>query len=84
MAKVEAEAVPFYQRWSTGHKARGQSQGHKKFRSQGPNSLGQTLSRPRTGNLEAKTKDISASVFQKKGLRKFYFQRGFWCFPVKF
>ena len=42
------------QRWSRGHKARGQGQGHKKnarpFR-------GQTLSRPRTGMLEAKAKD---------------------------
>ena len=38
-----------YQRWSRGHKARGQGQGQP-FR-------GQTLSRPRTGMLEAKAKD---------------------------
>ena len=52
----------FYQRWSRGHKARGQ--GHKKFRDQGQ---GQTLSRPRP-----RTKDTNASVLQKKGLQKFF------------
>ena len=46
-----------YQRWSRGHKARGQ--GHKKIRGQGQGQpfRGQTLSRPRTGMLEAKAKD---------------------------
>ena len=48
----------FYQgyRRSRGHKARGQGQGHKKIRSQGQGQpfRGQTLSRPRTGMLEAK------------------------------
>ena len=39
------------QRWSRGHKARGQGQG------QGQPFRGQTLSRPRTGMLEAKAKD---------------------------
>ena len=45
-----------YQRWSRGHKARGQ--GHKKIRGQGQGQpfRGQTLSRPRTGMLEAKAK----------------------------
>ena len=45
------------QRWSRGHKARGQ--GHKKIRGQGQGQpfRGQTLSRPRTGMLEAKAKD---------------------------
>ena len=49
----------FYQRWSRGHKARGQGQGHKKNRGQGQGQpfRGQTLSRPRTGMLEAKAKD---------------------------
>ena len=44
------------QRWSRGHKARGQGQGHKKIRDQdqGQPFRGQTLSRPRTGMLEAK------------------------------
>ena len=46
------------QRWSQGHKARGQGQGqgHKKIRGQGQGQpfRGQTLSRPRTGMLEAK------------------------------
>ena len=48
-----------YQRWSRGHKPRGQGQGHKKIRGQGQGQpfRGQTLSRPRTGMLEAKAKD---------------------------
>ena len=58
------------QRWSRGHKARGQGQGHKKIRGQGQGQgqpfRGQTLSRPRTGMLEAKAKDTSASALQKK------------------
>ena len=45
------------QRWSRGHKARGQGQGHKKIRGQEQPFRGQTLSRPRTGLLEAKAKD---------------------------
>ena len=48
---------PSDQRWSQGHKARGQGQGHKKIRGQGQPFRGQTLSRPRTGMLEAKAKD---------------------------
>ena len=44
--------IAICQRWSRGHKARGQGQGHKKkIRGQGQ---GQTLSRPITGMLEAK------------------------------
>ena len=54
------------QRWSQGHKARGQGQGHKKIRGQGQPFRGQTLSRPRTGMLEAKAKDTSASALQKE------------------
>ena len=65
--------------WSRGHKARGQGQdqGHKKIRGQGQRQpfRGQTLSRPRTGMLEAKAKDASASVLQKKGLQNFFFWR---------
>ena len=50
------------QRWSRGHKARGQ--GHKKkIQGQGQPFRGQTLSKPRT-------KDTAASVLQKKGLQK--------------
>ena len=54
------------QRWSRGHKARGQGQGqgHKKNPRPRPRPRtafqpfrGQTLSRPRTGMLEAKAKD---------------------------
>ena len=60
------------QRWSLGHKARGQGQGHKKIRGQdqGQPFRGQTLSRPRTGMLEAKAKDTSASALQKKKKKK--------------
>ena len=42
----------------------------KKIRGQGQPFRGQTLSRPRTGMLEAMTKDTAASVLQKKGLQK--------------
>ena len=52
-----------HQRWSRGHKARGQSQGQP-FR-------GQTLSRPRTGMLEAKAKDTSTSALRKKKKKTF-------------
>ena len=59
--KSERELCSNYQRWSRGHKARGQGQGHKKIRGQGQGLgqpfRGQTLSRPRTGMLEAKAKD---------------------------
>ena len=59
-------------RWSRGRKARGQ--GHKKNQGQGLDQeqpfQGQTLSRPRTGMLEAKAKDTGASVLRKKGLQK--------------
>ena len=61
------------QRWSRGHKARGQGQGHKKIRGQGQPFRGQTLSRPRTGMLEAKAKDQGHSRKcspKKKGLQK--------------
>ena len=39
-------SVTLYQRWSRGHKARGQ--GHKKIQGQGQPFRGQNLSRPRT------------------------------------
>ena len=63
--------MSFNIRWSGGHKTRCQGQGHKKIRGQGQ---GQTLSRPRTGMLEAKarTKDTSASVLQKKVFKNFF------------
>ena len=59
---------PSYQRWSRGHKARGQGQGHKKIRGQGQGQpfRGQTLSRPRTGMLEAKDQGHKAQVLSKK------------------
>ena len=62
-----------HQRWSRGRKARGQGQGHKKIRGQGQGQpfRGQTLSRPRTGMLEAKAKDQvhKAQVLSKKKKR---------------
>ena len=54
---------PVYQRWSRGHKARGQSQGHKK------NPRPRTVL-PRTDLLE--TKATGASVLQRKGLQKIF------------
>ena len=48
---------------------RGQGQG------QGQPFRGQTLSRPRTGMLEAKAKDIAASVLQKKRSSKKFFRQ---------
>ena len=54
------------QRWSGGHKARGQ--GHKKIQGQGQGQpfRGQTLSRPRTEMLEAKDQGHKAQVLSKK------------------
>ena len=65
----------YQQRWSRGHKARGQGQGHKKIRGQGQGQpfRGQTLSRPRTGMLEAIAKDQGHKCKcspKKKGLYK--------------
>ena len=63
------------QRWSRGHKARGQ--GHKKIRSQGQGQpfRGQTLSRPRTGMFEAKAKDQGHS--RKRSQKKKVFKKVF-------
>ena len=55
------------QRWSQGHKARGEGQRQKKFRDQGQ---GQTLSSPRP-----KTKNTGASVLQKKRSSKIFFRQ---------
>ena len=63
------------QRWSRGFKARGQCQGHKKIRRQGQGQpfRGQTLSRSRTGMLEAKDQGHRRKRFpKKKGLQKFF------------
>ena len=48
----------------------------KKIRGQGQPFRGQTLSRPRTGMLEAKAKDTAASVLKKKknSSKKFFRQ----------
>ena len=49
----------------------------KKIRGQGQGQpfRGQTLSRPRTGMLEAKAKDTAASVLQKKKVFKKFFRQ---------
>ena len=66
---VSMIGTPEYQRWSRGHKALGQGQGHKK-KSEAKDSLsedrhsrgqGQECSRPRP-----RTKDTSANALQKK------------------
>ena len=67
----------FWQRWSRGHKARGQGQGHKKIRGQGQGQpfRGQDLSRQRTGMLEAKVKDQGQGRKcspKKKVFKKFF------------
>ena len=62
------------QRWSRGHKARGKGQGHKKIRGQGQPFRGQTLSRPRTGMLEAKDQGHSRKCSPKKKVFKRFFQ----------
>ena len=74
-----------YQRWSRGHKARGQGQGHKKkkkIRGQGQEQpfRGQTFSRPRTRMLEAKAKNQghSRKCSLKKRSSKFFFRQ----FPI--
>ena len=71
---------PTDQRWSRGHKARGQGQGHKKkSETKAKDSLsedrhsrgqGQECSRPRP-----RTKDTSASAFQKKTSSQKFFGR---------
>ena len=67
-----------FQGWNRGHKARAQGQGHKKIRGQGQGQpfRGQTLSRPRAGMLEAKTKDQghSRKCSPKKKVLKKVFQ----------
>ena len=59
------------QRWSRGHKARGQ--GHKKIWGQGQGQpfRGQTLSRPRTGMLEAKDQGHKRKCSPKKKKKVF-------------
>ena len=59
-----------HQRWIRGHKARGQ--GHKKIRGQGQGQpfRGQTLSRPRTGTLEAKDQGHKRKCSPKKKKKK--------------
>ena len=50
----------------------------KKIRGQGQPFRGQTLSRPRTGMLEAKDQGDSLKCFKKKVFKKVFFRR----FPI--
>ena len=61
------------QRWSREHKARGQ--GHKKVRGQGQPFRGQTLSRPRTGMLEANDQGHRRKCFPQKLSLKIFVRR---------
>ena len=60
------------QTWSRGHNIRGQ--GLKKKNNQGPTFRVQTLSRPRTGLVDAKAKD------QGQNFKKSYGRQIFYCF----
>ena len=57
MRQSQKPSISRQQNWSRGHNARVQGQGHKKIRGQGQPYRAQTLSRPRTGMLEAKAND---------------------------
>ena len=57
--------VDSQQRWSQGHKARGEGQGHKKI----------SRPRPRTDPLEAKDQGHRRKCSQKKGPQSFFFRR---------
>ena len=71
------QTLSIHQRWSRGHKARGQGQGHKKISRPRP--------RPRTDSLEAKAKDqghrrkcspkkkVFKNFFQAKKVFKIFF-----------
>ena len=65
------------QRWSRGHKARGQGQGHKKNPRSRPRTAfpRQTLSRPRTGMLEAKDQGHKRKCSPKKMPSQKFFRR---------
>ena len=67
---------PKNQRWSRGHKARGQGQGHKKNPRPRPGQpfRGQTLSRPwkECSRSRPRSKDTGSRCSQKKGLHKIF------------
>ena len=69
---LEDSTSGYDQRWSRGHKARGQ--GHKKIRGQGQGQplRRQTLSRPRTGMLEAKDQGHPQVSSKKKVFKKVF------------
>ena len=66
------------QRWSRGHKARGQGQGHKKIRGQGQERpfRGQTQGHRRKCSPKKKSpKNISGDLKKKKRFSKSFFRR---------
>ena len=69
-----------HHRWSRGHKAQGQGQEHKKTQGQGQEQLfrEQTLSKPKTGMLEAKAKDQEhrrQMFYEKNKVFKIFFRQ---------
>ena len=74
---IVTEGVCNNQRWSRGHKARDQGQGHKRIRGQGQGQpfREQILSRPRTEMLEAKDQGHSRKCSPKKKVFKIFFRR---------
>ena len=79
--KNEIQKTDFgtYQRWSRGHKARGQGQGHKKNPRPRPRTAFPRTEplEPRTGMLEAKAKDQGhrRKPSPKKKVFKIFFRR---------
>ena len=78
-ARAKSQLRAFWQRWSRGHKARGQGQGHKKNPRPRPSTVF-----PRTDPLEAKDRNArgqsqgprtQAQVFSKKKVFKIFFRR---------
>ena len=61
-----------HQRWSRGHKARGQGQGHKKIRGQGQPFRGQTLSKDRNARGQGQGPRTQAQVLSKKIFTKIF------------
>ena len=86
-----------HQRWSRGHKARGQGQGHKKIRGQGQGQpfrgqtsrgQGQECSRPRTKDTKRKCspkkkKKVFTKIFQAISTKK-RFPKNFSTAPQNF
>ena len=78
---VKKNQLCFYQRWSRGHKARGQGQGHKK----NPRPTPRTVF-PRTDTLEAKDRNALGQGHKRKcspKKKKRSSQKFFWRSPKR-